>query len=135
MAVGTDDRNLSGKFIPAPRPPPSPSVPEGCAPLRPNLRSYPRMGGVLTVDIDAKANAFAVQYHTPDRVDGWPAEPKPLPPSEVRVFALPSALNILDCRPCLAWWGPSTVSEVEASDAFPLWARVGPGRADAGSAK
>jgi hypothetical protein len=115
--------------------PPQPKPPEGCLPLQP-LRSYvsgERNGMVITVEIDSKSNSFAVQYHTPDRASASVStkagalkmrKSKPLAPSELQRFRLPSDIDILDCRPCLAWWGRSTVSEVEALDAFPLWART-----------
>jgi hypothetical protein len=96
--------------------------------LCPPMPIRSRAGTVITVDIDVKANAFAVQHHSPDLHDGKdPNEGEARrTPSEVLHCPLPpsSGLNVLDCRPCLAWWGPSAISEVEASDAFPLWARA-----------
>jgi hypothetical protein len=112
---------LDGVSMPC-RPPAPRKTPDGCLPLLQSEMSLLYIGAVITVDIDAKANVFAVQHHWPeeDRRDG--SDRMRLTPPEVRVMALPPSLNVLDCRPCLAWWGPSTVSEVEASDAFPLCA-------------
>jgi hypothetical protein len=128
---------MNGRVIPTDKAAdlPQPTPPQGCLPLQP-LRSY--MSGdhtvmVITVEIDSKSNSFAVQYHTPDRASASiynkagalrTRNPKPLAPSELQRFPFPSDIDILDCRPCLARWGRTTVSEVEAADAFPLWARA-----------
>jgi hypothetical protein len=127
---------------------PLPQPPKGCAALLPlwaySGRNSVPTGHIVTCQIDAERNSFAVQLHAPyDERSGvarrsfhftpsnehkcspmTPANSRVLTPSEVSCCPLPSSLNILDCRPCLTVMSGATVSEVEPSDGFPLWAPV-----------
>jgi hypothetical protein len=85
-----------------------------------------RAGTVVTVDIDAKANAFAVQHHSPDLPDAKRTnggEGHRWTPSALSAAALLRAQHI-GLSPVSGVVGPIGHLELEASDEFPLWARV-----------
>jgi hypothetical protein len=91
-----------------------PRAPAGCAALRLSEQTGDgyRADGVVTMDIDIKSNTVRWQHH-------WPNRPA-LTPSYIAEFTLDKRFSLADYRPYLCG-GPAVWTELEPSDAFPLF--------------